>query len=145
MAIWFASLFITIVYSGCTKLSGQLHLGKLHSQSWTAPLAERTLKREEEARMLLIHFPILSTTISSSLPKPWILGKTLYSCPRMIISWLQLHRDLERQTYWFLVLFITNTWGRWSTKSMGLSEDNTLRMLHSVTWKKKCHRHQHHL
>lgn len=68
------------------------------------------MKKEEGARMLLIYFPILSTTINSPLPKPWVLGKTLYSSPCVVIPWLQLHRDLERKSYWLLVLFITHTW-----------------------------------
>lgn len=67
------------------------------------------MKKEEGARMLLIYFPILSTTINSPLPKPWVLGKTLYSSPCVVIPWLQLHKDLERKSYWLLVLFITHT------------------------------------
>lgn len=112
-------MFTTIMYPGWTKPSEQVHLSKLHYQRWTAQVAKITLEKEEDNRMLLTYFPVLSTTISSSLPKTWVLGKTLYSSPCMIISWLQLHRDLERKTYGFLVLFITNAWREMKQKGHG--------------------------
>lgn len=76
--------------------------------------------------MLLIYFPILSTTISSPLPKPWILGKTLYSSPCMVISWLQLHRDFERKSYWLLVLFVTHTWMKYKGSKQEQLSHNTV-------------------
>lgn len=96
---------------------------------------EETGRCQNAARIL--PYSILSTTISSSLPKPWILGKTLYSSPGMIISWLQLHRDLERKTYWLLVLFITNTWREMKHKGHGSKQGQlNQNTVCSVTWKK---------
>lgn len=87
--------------------------------------------------LLIFPYSVLSTTISFSLPKPWILGKTLYSSPCMIISWLQLHRDLERKTYWLLVLFITNAWREMKHKGHGSKQGQlSQNTICSVTWKK---------
>lgn len=47
----------------------------------------------------------------------------------MIISWLQLHGNLERKTYWLLVLFITNAWRE--IKHKGQRKENSGRMLYA--------------
>lgn len=75
--------------------------------------------------------------IKSLLPEPWILGKALHSSPCMIISWLQLHRDLERKTYWLLVLFITNAWREMKHRGNGSEQESSSRMLYVQLHKKK--------
>ena len=127
-----------ILYSVWRKRSQWVLLGKLHYQRWTAQLAMRTLKREEDARMLLIYFPILFWAPESVVH---YLSRGFWAslCTRAH-AWLFRGCNSTgtlrgRRTGFWSSSSLTPE-GRWSTKGTGQSKDNSVRTLYAVAGKK---------